>query len=36
GVALEIADDMGVKHVSISLTHTAETAFAIVILESGT
>ncbi|MBV9612128.1 MAG: holo-ACP synthase [Acidobacteriaceae bacterium] len=36
GVALEIADDIGVKHVSISLTHTAETAFAIVILESGT
>jgi holo-[acyl-carrier protein] synthase len=33
GVAREIADRMGVKRISISLTHTAEMAFAIVILE---
>jgi holo-[acyl-carrier protein] synthase len=33
GVALQIADDMGVKRVSISLTHTKDTAFAVVILE---
>jgi len=36
GVARDIADQMGVKRISISLTHTAETAFAIVILENGT
>lgn len=33
GVARQIADRMGVGRISISLTHTAETAFAIVILE---
>lgn len=33
GVARDIADKMGVKRISISLTHTAEMAFAIVILE---
>jgi phosphopantetheinyl transferase (holo-ACP synthase) len=26
---------MGVERISISLTHTAETAFAVVILENG-
>jgi phosphopantetheinyl transferase (holo-ACP synthase) len=35
GGAREIADDMGVKRVSISLTHTAEIALAVVILEDG-
>jgi holo-[acyl-carrier protein] synthase len=35
GVALEISATMGVEHISISLTHTAETAFAVVILENG-
>ena len=35
GVALEISAMMGVERISISLTHTAETAFAIVILENG-
>jgi holo-[acyl-carrier protein] synthase len=35
GVALEISVTMGVEHISISLTHTAETAFAVVILENG-
>ncbi len=35
GVALEIANDMGVRHISISLTHTADIAFAVVILEDG-
>ena len=35
-VAREIADRMGVQHISISLTHTAEIAFAIVILENET
>jgi holo-[acyl-carrier protein] synthase len=34
GVAREIATNMGVSRVSISLTHTSELAFAIVILES--
>ncbi len=34
GVAREIAERLGVKRVSISLTHTAEMAFAIVILEN--
>jgi holo-[acyl-carrier protein] synthase len=33
GVAREIADRMGVESISISLTHTAEMAYAIVILE---
>ncbi|MGI9070172.1 MAG: holo-ACP synthase [Bryobacteraceae bacterium] len=36
GVALEISATMGVERISISLTHTAETAFAVVILENGT
>jgi holo-[acyl-carrier protein] synthase len=35
GIALEIAKRMGVKRISISLTHTAQLAFAIVILEDG-
>lgn len=35
GVARTIAENMGVKRVSISLTHTAEMAFAVVILENG-
>jgi holo-[acyl-carrier protein] synthase len=35
GVALEISVTMGVERISISLTHTAETAFAVVILENG-
>ncbi|MFL6352488.1 MAG: holo-ACP synthase [Bryobacteraceae bacterium] len=34
GVALEISHTLGVERVSISLTHTAEIAFAVVILES--
>lgn len=34
GVAREIAEKMGVQRISISLTHTAEIAFAIVILEN--
>lgn len=33
GVALDVANHMGVSHISISLTHTQETAFAIVVLE---
>lgn len=35
GVAREIASRLGVQRVSISLTHTAQIAFAIVILEDG-
>jgi holo-[acyl-carrier protein] synthase len=35
GVAFETAADLGVERISISLTHTAETAFAVVILEDG-
>jgi holo-[acyl-carrier protein] synthase len=35
GVALQIAARLGVKRISISLTHTPETAFAVVILENG-
>jgi len=35
GVAHQIAAHLGVQRVSISLTHTAEIAFAIVILEDG-
>lgn len=35
GVALSVANAMGVKRVSISLTHTSEIALAIVILENG-
>jgi holo-[acyl-carrier protein] synthase len=34
GVAREIAEGMGVNRISISLTHTAQLAFAIVILEN--
>ncbi len=34
GVAAEIAARMGVRNVSLSLTHTSEQAMAIVILES--
>ncbi len=34
GVAREIADQRGVSRIFISLTHTREMAFAIVILES--
>jgi holo-[acyl-carrier protein] synthase len=33
GAALEAANAMGVKRISISLTHTKEMAFAVVILE---
>lgn len=35
GVAAQVAHEMGVRRVSISLTHTAEMAFAAVILEDG-
>jgi holo-[acyl-carrier protein] synthase len=35
GVALETAASLGVVRISISLTHTAETAFAVVVLENG-
>ncbi len=35
GVAAEIAARMGVNRISISLTHTTEMAFAVVILEDG-
>jgi holo-[acyl-carrier protein] synthase len=35
GVALQTAAKLGVERISISLTHTAETAFAVVILENG-
>lgn len=35
GVAAEIAGRLGVRRVSLSLTHTAEVAFASVILEDG-
>ena len=35
GVARDVARKLGVQRVSISLTHTAETAFAVVILEDG-
>jgi holo-[acyl-carrier protein] synthase len=33
GVALAVANAMGVKRISVSLTHTKATAFAVVILE---
>jgi holo-[acyl-carrier protein] synthase len=33
GVAREIADQMGVEYISLSLTHTADLAYAVVILE---
>jgi holo-[acyl-carrier protein] synthase len=35
GVAQRIAKEMGVERISISLTHTAEMALAVVILEDG-
>jgi holo-[acyl-carrier protein] synthase len=35
GVAKKIAAELGVKRISISLTHTSEMAFAVVILEDG-
>jgi len=35
GIALQTAAKLGVERISISLTHTAETAFAVVILENG-
>lgn len=35
GVALRIATEMGVQRISVSLTHTAAMAFAVVILEDG-
>jgi holo-[acyl-carrier protein] synthase len=35
GVASQFADRLGTKRVSISLTHTADIAFAVVILENG-
>lgn len=35
GVAREVADRLGVKTLSVSLTHTKEVAFAVVILEDG-
>src|SRR5215471_8050274 len=34
GVAAQVALRLGVKHISLSMTHTAETAMAQVILES--
>jgi len=34
GAALEAANALGVKRISISLTHTKEIAFAVVILEN--
>jgi len=34
GAAKRKADAMGVKHISLSLTHTSATALAVVILES--
>ncbi len=33
GAALKVANAMGVKRISLSLTHTKETAMAVVILE---
>ncbi len=35
GVALRIATQMGMRRISISLTHTSEMAFAVVVLEDG-
>lgn len=35
GVAQQIAAELGTRLVSVSLTHTAELAFAVVILEDG-
>ena len=36
GVAKQIADLLGARRISLSLTHTAEMAFAVVVLEDGT
>lgn len=33
GVALKVADELRVSQISLSLTHTEDTAFAVVILE---
>lgn len=35
GVALAVAERLGVRRASVSLTHSADTAFAIVILDDG-
>jgi len=35
GVAAQIAHELGVKRIAISLTHTSEIAFAVVVLEDG-
>jgi holo-[acyl-carrier protein] synthase len=35
GVAREVADKIGARQITISLTHTSEMAFAVVILEDG-
>jgi holo-[acyl-carrier protein] synthase len=35
GIAEKVAKELGVNRVSVSLTHTAELAFAVVILEGG-
>ena len=35
GAALRIADERGVKRISVSLTHTSQVAFAVVVLEDG-
>jgi holo-[acyl-carrier protein] synthase len=35
GAALRIATELGVRRISISLTHTSEMAFAVVLLEDG-
>ncbi len=35
GVAREVADHLGVRSISLSLTHTKEMAFAVVIIEDG-
>jgi phosphopantetheinyl transferase (holo-ACP synthase) len=33
GAALDVANALGVKRISLSLTHTKEIAFAVVIVE---
>ena len=35
GVAKQIAERLGVEQISLSLTHTAEMAFAVVVMEGG-
>ncbi|HWF45428.1 MAG TPA: holo-ACP synthase [Bryobacteraceae bacterium] len=35
GVARQVADQLGARQIAISLTHTSEMAFAVVILEDG-